>query len=385
MSKIKLIEIKKVEKNDLKEILELQKVAYRSEAEIYNDFSIPPLHQTLEEIRNEFSSTLFLKALINNKIIGSVRAYRDKDTCFIGKLIVHPSYQNQGIGTLLIKKIENIFIYVDRFELFTGFKSEKNLHLYQKLGYKIFKSEELNENVKLLYLEKCNSKSKNEKIKVHFEEISSQYDEIIFKVIPHYTKLLITLIKSIPFEKHQQIKIVDLGCGTGNLSKLIKTHFPNSKLTSIDISQNMIELAKEKLSEYNNIEFLIDDFNSISFTTRYDVILSSLAIHHLSSDEDKIEFYTKIYNALNHGGVFYNLDNIKGSNDYLQEMYVEEWKKFLKRNYSLDAIDSILADHRREDSPAILFNQLKWLEMIGFKSVDVIWKSYYFAVYGGVK
>ncbi len=92
-----------------------------------------------------------------------MRAYRDKGICFIGKLIVHPECQNQGIGTLLIKKIENKFSYVDRFELFTGFKSEKNLHLYQKLGYKIFKSEELNENVKLQYLEKYNTKSKNEK------------------------------------------------------------------------------------------------------------------------------------------------------------------------------------------------------------------------------
>ena len=151
------------------------------------------------------------------------------------------------------------------------------------------------------------------------------------------------------------------------------------------MSLNMIELAKEKLSDYNNIEFLIDDFNTLSFTSKYDVILSSLAIHHLSADEDKIEFYTKIYKALNYDGVFYNLDNIQGSNDYLQDMYVEEWKEFLKMNYSLDEIDGILADHRREDSPAILFNQLKWLEKIGFKNVDVIWKCYYFAVYGGVK
>ncbi len=97
------MEIVKAETSDAREILELQKLAYQSEAKIYNDFSIPPLHQTLEEIRNEFSNTTFLKVLNNNKIVGSVRAYRDNDTCFIGKLIVHPKYQNQVLDTLLIK------------------------------------------------------------------------------------------------------------------------------------------------------------------------------------------------------------------------------------------------------------------------------------------
>ena len=66
-------------------------------------------------------------------------------------------------------------------------------------------------------------------------------------------------------------------------------------------------------------------------------------------------------------------------------MYIKEWTDFLRSNYSVDDIERILIDHRQEDCPAILFNQLKWLDNIGFKFVDVIWKCYYFAVYGGVK
>ncbi|MFW9989515.1 MAG: GNAT family N-acetyltransferase [Candidatus Odinarchaeota archaeon] len=385
MSGKEFIEIKIAKKNDLEEILRLQKIVYQSEAEIYNDFNIPPLHQTIEELKEEFRRSIFLKALKNNKIIGSVRAYRDKESCFIGKLIVHPEYQNQGLGTLILRKIENNFSYADRFELFTGFKSEKNLYLYQKLGYKIFKTEELNENVKFLYLEKYNTKSINEKIRVRFEEISFSYDDFIPKVVPYYNEMLTALINSIPFETYQKIKIVDLGSGTGNLSKLIKMYFPNSKLTMIDVSENMIELAKKKLSGFNNVEFFLDDFNTLSFTAQYDVIISSLALHHLRSDEDKVQFYTKIYDALNQGGVFYNLDNILGSSNYLQDMYIKQWTDFLRNNYSVDDIERILIDHRQEDCPAILFNQLKWLDNIGFKFIDVIWKCYYFAVYGGVK
>ena len=141
---------------DLSQILDLQKLAYKSEAEIYNDFSIPPLQQTITELKEDFKSQILLKATNNEIIIGSVRAYYKGDTCFIGKLIVHPNHQNKGIGTKLMNNIEKQFDFVKRYELFTGDKSRKNLYLYKKLGYKIFKTEVLNENIKLKFLEKIN-------------------------------------------------------------------------------------------------------------------------------------------------------------------------------------------------------------------------------------
>jgi ribosomal protein S18 acetylase RimI-like enzyme len=139
---------------DAKEILALQKLAYTSEAEIYNDFTIEPLHQSLNEITSEIETKHFLKYVVNDRIVGSVRAYMTEGTCFIGKLIVHPKFQNQGIGTTLLKEIENHFNRAERFELFTGFKSEKNLHLYRKQGFEIFKSEKINEALTLVFMEK---------------------------------------------------------------------------------------------------------------------------------------------------------------------------------------------------------------------------------------
>ena len=149
--------IKKAEFSDLEEILLLQKLTYKSEAELYNDFSIPPLVQTLKEVEEEFESHVFLKVVENKKIIGSVRALLiDPKTCYIGKLIVHPEFQNQGVGTNLMREIEGIFKDCEKYKLITGHKSEKNLKLYQKLGYKYFKTEKLTENLNLVYLEKLN-------------------------------------------------------------------------------------------------------------------------------------------------------------------------------------------------------------------------------------
>ena len=147
--------IKRAEFLDRKEILSLQKLAYESEAKLYNDFNIPPLIQTLKEIEEEFENHIFLKSMENGKIVGSVRAVLiDSKTCYIGRLNVHPDFQNQGIGTNLMREIENIFKECERFELITGHRSIKNIKLYEKLGYKIFKTEKLTENLNLVYLEK---------------------------------------------------------------------------------------------------------------------------------------------------------------------------------------------------------------------------------------
>jgi len=140
--------------SDAEEILALQKLAYRSEAEIYDDYKIPPLVQTLESIEKDFESQRFLKALMNGRIIGSVRAYSKEGTCYIGRLIVHPDFQNRGLGTKLMNEIERIFRTCKRFELFTGVRSEKNLCLYQKLGYKIFKTANITDQTTIVFLEK---------------------------------------------------------------------------------------------------------------------------------------------------------------------------------------------------------------------------------------
>lgn len=139
---------------DAQSILALQKLAYVSEAEIYNDFNIDPLTQTSDSLCNDFRKQVFLKALVNDRIVGSVRGYLGDGTCHIGRLIVHPDYQNRGIGKQLMSEIESFFKNATRYELFTGHRSERNLYLYQKLGYSTHKTERVNDNLVLVFLEK---------------------------------------------------------------------------------------------------------------------------------------------------------------------------------------------------------------------------------------
>ena len=147
--------IEKAQKEDLMQILELQYLAYQSEAKLFGDMDIPPLKQTIEEVGEEFAQGTVLKVVDDSgDIIGSVRAYEENGTVYIGKLIVHPKMQKRGIGTQLLLAMENEFPN-HRYELFTSSKSISNIRLYERLGYKIFKEESVSEDLQFVYLEKC--------------------------------------------------------------------------------------------------------------------------------------------------------------------------------------------------------------------------------------
>jgi GNAT superfamily N-acetyltransferase len=136
------------------EILRLQKHAYLTEAELYDDFGIEPLMQTLDEIQAEFGTHIFLKAEAGGRLVGSVRGVMRGDTCLVQRLIVDPEFQNQGLGTKLLAGIEASFPEAERFELATGQRSERNLHLYGKLGYREFRREKISPRLTMVYLEK---------------------------------------------------------------------------------------------------------------------------------------------------------------------------------------------------------------------------------------
>ena len=100
--------IQNAELKDLHEILELQYLAYQSEAELFGNKDIPPLKQTIEELTGEFNNGVILKMVESGKIIGSVRASEMNGTVRIGKLMVHPDFRRRGYGSKLIKAIEEI-------------------------------------------------------------------------------------------------------------------------------------------------------------------------------------------------------------------------------------------------------------------------------------
>jgi ech hydrogenase subunit C len=140
---------------DAPEILALQKIVYQNEAEMYDDWTLSPLKQTLEEMRRDFDSRVFIKAVVGGKIVGSVRGYMvEGGTAHVTRLIVHPYFWKRGIGTRLVREIESCFPEARRFETFMGDRSRHTMEPYQRLGYAQFKQEKVTEHRGRVYLER---------------------------------------------------------------------------------------------------------------------------------------------------------------------------------------------------------------------------------------
>ena len=140
--------------DDAEEILSLQKRAYESEAKLYNDWNIPPLTQSLDSLKAEILTGGVLKYSQSEGIVGSVRALLQDGKCEIGRLMVAPEFQGQGIGSALLAAIEARFPQARSFELFTGSRSEVNIRFYRRRGYEIVTAKALSPAVTFVFMSK---------------------------------------------------------------------------------------------------------------------------------------------------------------------------------------------------------------------------------------
>lgn len=152
------VTISPAREDDAERILKLQYLCYQSEAELYGDYSIEPLTQTLDALRAELARGCVLVARLGEEVVGSVRGSVDADgSAVIGKLIVHPRMQRHGLGGRLLRAIEGALAaegHAKRYRLFTGHRSEGSLGLYRKLGYETVGTEQVSRRLSLITLEK---------------------------------------------------------------------------------------------------------------------------------------------------------------------------------------------------------------------------------------
>ncbi|WP_406001914.1 GNAT family N-acetyltransferase [Streptomyces sp. NBC_00829] len=152
------VTISAAREQDAEHILKLQFLCYQSEAELYGDYGIEPLIQSLDDLRAEITQGHALVARLGDEVVASVRGRVDESgTALIAKLIVHPRMQRHGLGGRLLDAIEERFAAepgAQRFQLFTGHRSEHNLRLYRSRGYVQVSSEQVGPRLTLVTLEK---------------------------------------------------------------------------------------------------------------------------------------------------------------------------------------------------------------------------------------
>jgi len=160
------------------------------------------------------------------------------------------------------------------------------------------------------------------------------------------------------------IKLLDLGCGTGIELEKIFEIYPLAEVTGIDLSGKMLDILKAKYKDkMSQLKIICQSYFDTDFGSGiYDIVLSTYSLHHFSR-ELKLSLYRKIYNSLKEDGIYIEGDYTVKTTDE-ENRFIEESERLRKANKITDGIYHI-------DTPFAAETQINLLRQVGFKRVDI--------------
>jgi tRNA (cmo5U34)-methyltransferase len=221
-------------------------------------------------------------------------------------------------------------------------------------------------------------------VKTFFDTVSDAYDTLIQVAIPRCQEILSLVGFYLP-EDFQPRTILELGSGTGNLTRLLATRWPETPITTVDISAEMLQRTRSNLPSAQ-LTLLESSFESLELLDgQYDLIASSFAIHHLP-DAEKIRLVGKMSRWLRPGGYLMWADAFCGADARLQQAHIRLYEQFARSQGALESQIAQWQAHREaHDHYASLDDCQVWLRAAGFESVDVLWRFSCFALLTGYR
>lgn len=167
-------------------------------------------------------------------------------------------------------------------------------------------------------------------------------------------------------------RILDLGTGDGRLLALLQVDRPDALGVGLDVSALMLDAARERFTGDARIELIEHDLaESLPALGSFDAAVSSFAIHHLEHDR-KRALYGEVFDLLEPGGVFANLEHVASATPRLHRAFIA-------------AIGETPEEQDPSDRLLDVETQLEWLREHGFEDVDCHWKWLEMALLAGVK
>jgi len=193
----------------------------------------------------------------------------------------------------------------------------------------------------------------------------------------------------------KRVRVLDLGCGDGIVTANILNVDNSISATLVDASADMLKKAKERFKDCEKIDYIRASFQEVIKNglpeKDYDIVVSSMAIHHLTINE-KQEFFKAINAHLRNGGHFINIDVVLPPTGELDAWYMQLWEEWMdEKRAELKAFEEpsgdVIARYKEgaENQPGTLDDQLNALRFAGFGDVDCYYKYGIFVVYGGTK
>jgi tRNA (cmo5U34)-methyltransferase len=219
-----------------------------------------------------------------------------------------------------------------------------------------------------------------ENVEEFYDQLSSSYSDLIRKCVPRYDELLNNMFLYLKAD-FKPLRILDLGCGTGNLTQKIIEQFPDAQIDALDLSEDILEECKKRFAHKSNINYLQADFKTMHLpAAEYDLVMSSIAIHHVE-DPFKFELYKNVYQSLKKGGIFIFADQTRGITDDIYFKNIACWKEEAFKLGSTEENWKMWMEHQdAHDHHSPIGWHLDNLKNAGFEEVDLLSKYLMWAV-----
>lgn len=216
----------------------------------------------------------------------------------------------------------------------------------------------------------------------YFGSLVEGYDSLIRRAVPRYDEMLGRLIDYLP---RRVDSVLELGCGTGNLSVALAKRYPRAGFTFVDAAPEMLLTTAARLQPGNariarESKFLEMRFEELDrIPDRFDLVVSSISLHHV---KDKEPLYRAIHARLDRGGTFRFSDQIRGATEEIHDINWERWLEFCRQpgNCTEDEVQSLLDHAEAHDHYTPLPEHFRLLSAAGFRDLDCVWRNWIWGI-----
>lgn len=216
----------------------------------------------------------------------------------------------------------------------------------------------------------------------YFGEMVDSYDSLIRRAVPRYEEMSERLIDYLPDAPKA---ILELGCGTGNLSILLAEKFSDASLTLVDASSEMIEITEARLKETfpmqaQRANVILAKFEDLILEEKsFDLVTSCISLHHV---KDKQSVYEKIFTSLRTKGTFRFADQMRGASEWNHDKNWQRWLEFCREpfNCNEEETQSLLDHAEAHDYYTPLAEHFRMLTDVGFNNVDCVWRNWIWGI-----
>jgi tRNA (cmo5U34)-methyltransferase len=204
---------------------------------------------------------------------------------------------------------------------------------------------------------------------------AAEYNDLIRRVVPDYELQLDRLFAYLP--DHAE-RIVELGCGTGNVSLRLAGRWPDARLTLVDAAAEMIELTRARLEKAypqtaRSARFVAARFEDLDLDPAgHDLAVASLSLHHV---QDIAHVYPRLAESLVIGSRFVMLDGVRGETDLIHEIHMKRWAAYWDGRLDNAERADVVEHVRLHDYYRTFGEHVELLEAAGFTHVDCVWRD----------